>query len=170
MLFFGIDPSLTGTGISVVDEDGFHDTITYGTKNKIRKNKQDIYIPIEERLTNINGRIMEFILDHNFSSNDKIYIEDFAYSKHSDSASKLIGLHYFIRTNFYISEIKFEIIKSSTLKKFVLGKKNKKGVKKEQMLLHIFKRWNQEFNDNNMADAFALAQYGRYSNGFGDDK
>lgn len=170
MLFFGIDPSITSTGISVIDEDGFHDTIVYETKNKIRKNKKDIYIPIEERITNINGKIMEFLLDHGLSSNDKIHIEDFAYSKNSNSAHKLIGLHYYIRTQFYACKVKFEIIKSTTLKKFVLGKKNKKGAKKDLMILHIYKRWNQEFNNDDMADAFALAQYGRYMNGFGDGK
>lgn len=171
MLFFGIDPSLTGTGLSVIDEDGFHDTIMYGTKNKIRVNKKDIEIIIEERLIKIKDRMMEFLASHNISSNDDvIYIEDLAYSKHSASATKLAGLHYFLRVHLYETDFQFKIIKPTTLKKFVLGKKNKKGTKKQQMLLHIYKRWSQEFNNDNMADAFALAQYARYEHGFGDDK
>ena len=46
----------------------------------------------------------------------------------------------------------------STLKKFVTGKGN---AKKDQMMLAIYKRWGTEFDNNDAADAYALAQYGR---------
>lgn len=42
-----------------------------------------------------------------------------------------------------------------TLKKFAAGKGN---AKKQEMLLQIFKRWGIEFNDDNAADAYALAR------------
>jgi Holliday junction resolvasome RuvABC endonuclease subunit len=42
-----------------------------------------------------------------------------------------------------------------TLKKYASGKGN---AKKQEMLLQIFKRWGIEFNDDNAADAYALAR------------
>lgn len=42
-----------------------------------------------------------------------------------------------------------------TLKRFATGKGNSK---KQEMLLQIYKRWGVEFNDDNAADAYALAR------------
>lgn len=42
-----------------------------------------------------------------------------------------------------------------TLKKFAAGKGN---AKKQEMLMQIYKRWGIEFNDDNAADAYALAR------------
>lgn len=169
MLFFGIDPSITETGVSVIDEDGYYDVITCKTSNKKKIGSVVVDILIEERLAAIIKRIKTFFSSYDNMLENKIFIEDIAYSKHSDSANKLIGLHYFIRMELYRENLNYEIVNPSTLKKFVLGKENKKGTKKQQMLLHIFKRWGVEFNNDNKADAFALAQYGRYQNGYGKD-
>lgn len=42
-----------------------------------------------------------------------------------------------------------------TLKKYATGKGT---AKKQEMLLQIYKRWSVEFNDDNAADAYALAR------------
>lgn len=42
------------------------------------------------------------------------------------------------------------------LKKYVTGKGT--GVQKNQMLLHTYKRWGVEFNDDNAADSYGLAR------------
>lgn len=47
------------------------------------------------------------------------------------------------------------IIPPTTLKKYVTGKGS--GIQKNQMLLHVFKKWGIEFNDDNAADSYALA-------------
>lgn len=47
------------------------------------------------------------------------------------------------------------MIPPMTLKKYATGKGN---AKKQEMLLQIYKRWNVEFNDDNAADAYALAR------------
>jgi hypothetical protein len=47
------------------------------------------------------------------------------------------------------------IIPPTVLKKYVTGKGT--GVQKNQILLHVFKKWNVEFNDDNAADSYALA-------------
>jgi hypothetical protein len=47
------------------------------------------------------------------------------------------------------------IVTPSMLKKYVVGKGT--GVQKNQMLLHTFKTWGVEFNDDNACDSFGLA-------------
>jgi crossover junction endodeoxyribonuclease RuvC len=42
-----------------------------------------------------------------------------------------------------------------TLKKYATGKGT---AKKQEMLLQMYKRWGVEFNDDNAADAYALAR------------
>lgn len=42
------------------------------------------------------------------------------------------------------------------LKKYVTGKGT--GVQKNQMLLHVYKKWGVEFNDDNAADSYGLAR------------
>jgi crossover junction endodeoxyribonuclease RuvC len=42
-----------------------------------------------------------------------------------------------------------------TLKKYATGKGTSK---KQEMLMQIYKRWQVEFNDDNAADAYALAR------------
>jgi crossover junction endodeoxyribonuclease RuvC len=42
-----------------------------------------------------------------------------------------------------------------TLKKYATGKGTSK---KQEMLMQIYKRWGVEFNDDNAADAYALAR------------
>ena len=47
------------------------------------------------------------------------------------------------------------LIPPMTLKKYATGKGNSK---KQEMLLQMYKRWGVEFNDDNAADAYALAR------------
>ena len=55
------------------------------------------------------------------------------------------------------------IIPPTVLKKYVTGKGN--GIQKNQILLHVYKKWGVEFNDDNAADSYALAHMaaGRHS-------
>lgn len=48
------------------------------------------------------------------------------------------------------------IIPPTTLKKYVTGKGT--GIQKNQMLLHVYKKWGAEFTDDNACDSFALAR------------
>jgi Holliday junction resolvasome RuvABC endonuclease subunit len=48
------------------------------------------------------------------------------------------------------------IIPPTTLKKYVTGKGN--GIPKSAMMMHVFKKWGAEFNNDNAADSYALAR------------
>ena len=49
-------------------------------------------------------------------------------------------------------------VSPSQVKQFATGKGN---ANKEVVLQQVYKRWGVEFNDNNQADAYVLAQIGR---------
>ena len=51
----------------------------------------------------------------------------------------------------------------TSLKKFVTGKGN---AKKDLMLLSVYKRWGFDTTNDNKADAYGLAQFGRALLGF----
>jgi Holliday junction resolvasome RuvABC endonuclease subunit len=47
------------------------------------------------------------------------------------------------------------VVPPTSLKKFATGSG---AAKKDNILMHVYKRWGAEFADNNLADAFVLAQ------------
>ena len=62
-----------------------------------------------------------------------------------------------LRTWLYDTEAKYPLIVApSMLKKYVTGKGQ--GIKKNQILLNVFKKWGVEFTDDNAADSYALAR------------
>ena len=151
MIYIGIDPSLTGTGIVVLDESGNvlgKDLISTKASHKI-----------EDRLKTIWSRLKYIIWD--FADKPvpgcTIAVEGLSFGSKGASMLELAGLHYLIR---YMIDREFcgvrHVVPPQTLKKFVCGKGN---VKKEQMLLQTYKRWGMEFQDNNICDAYCLARY-----------
>ena len=48
------------------------------------------------------------------------------------------------------------VVAPSAVKKYATGKGS--GVKKNAMLLNVYKRWNEEFSDDNLCDAYVLAR------------
>ena len=151
MIYIGIDPSLTGTGIVVLDEQGNvldKDLISTKASQKI-----------EDRLQTIWNRLKYIIWD--FADKPvpdcPIAVEGLSFGSKGASMLELAGLHYLIR---YMIDREFcgvrHVVPPQTLKKFVCGKGN---VKKEQMLLQTYKRWGMEFQDNNICDAYCLARY-----------
>lgn len=157
MNFIGIDPSLTGTGIVCLNKEGeIVGQELIKTTNKLE---------IEDRLELINDRIQDLMDDEyqirytdGYKHNVIVYIEGLSFGAKGDAIMQLAGLHYYLRIqlrNKSRSDLNYEIIPPTTLKKFITGKGN---AKKELMLLQVYKRWGVEFTDNNMADAYSLAR------------
>ena len=72
---------------------------------------------------------------------------------------KLAIYDYFDRSADAYGDLRYPtIVQPSTLKKFVTGNG---AAKKNNMLLAVFKKWGFETSDDNLADAFALAQLAR---------
>jgi Holliday junction resolvasome RuvABC endonuclease subunit len=76
------------------------------------------------------------------------------------AAVKLFLYDHFNGTNNYVEAADVTlrtplVVPPMTLKKYATGKGTSK---KQEMLLQIYKRWGVEFNDDNAADAYALAR------------
>jgi crossover junction endodeoxyribonuclease RuvC len=140
--FIGIDLSLTGTGIVLIDSEG---KIT--KQNLIETSPKT---KIELRIAEIASAIHDVI-----HPGDALCMEGLAFGARGQSMLELAGLHYHIRITLTERELPFRVIPPTTLKKFITGKGN---AKKEQMLLQVYKRFGIEFDNNNLADAYGLAR------------
>jgi crossover junction endodeoxyribonuclease RuvC len=143
-IFVGIDHSMTGTGVVVIDQDGcIHE-------QKLIKTTPD----------EIDEKRMTYIIDElsfipKIVRLKRVYIEGPSFASTGQAVLQMGALHYLIRIFLYRKKVKYKIIAPGTLKKFITGSG---AAKKEQMLLHIYKKWNVEFKDNNTADAYSLAR------------
>ena len=140
----GLDLSLVGTGVMILDEAGkiIHQELITTTP------KQEI----EERILDIEESVIDFF------SGDKLaiaYVEGLAFGARGQAMLQLAGLHYYVRIALRLEGVNFKVIAPPTVKKFVTGKGN---AKKELMLLRVYKKWGESFNDNNLCDAYSLAR------------
>lgn len=139
MRFVGIDPS-TKTGLVILDKHGeIVDTM------EITSERKD-----PQRMVEITEDIL-FQLE----PNDIIAIEGFAYRASGSAISLQYGLGWAMRMGMFQRSHNYIEIAPTQLKKFASGKGN---TKKDELAVHIFKRWGFEHPSDNVRDAFVLAQ------------
>jgi len=155
-LFVGIDPSLTGTGLTILDKDFECVKQQLICTTKRNGDIQDI----EHRLIYITKQL-EVLLEYK-SDIKLILIEGLSYNSKGESGAQLAALHYFIRIWLLQHDLTYDVAPPTTLKKFVSGKGN---CKKEIMIKEIYKKWGVDFNDNNLADSYGLARLAQYKYG-----
>ena len=146
MISLGIDLSLTGTGLVVLDHQGntVHRQVL-GTKASL---------DMMERCSIIAGRVLELIDMH---EPDAICIEDYAVGKFGGSAIAGISVGAIVRYFFRQKGIDYWLVNAGTLKAFATGTG---AAKKEQVMMACYKKWKFEAIDNNEADAYVLARIG----------
>lgn len=149
-MILGIDPSLTGTGLAILEP---------GQPVKLST------IPsapgqIEPRLLGIVGRVNAAIDTHR---PDYVAIEGLSMSSNDPSAQERAALHFCIRIALHLRNVPFVVVAPMALKKFVcggsqiVGEDGKRGpAKKEHMLKAVWKNWQIDTGDNNQADAAGL--------------
>lgn len=151
MKVLGIDLSLTQTGFVSLDEDG----VSFKEEIIRSKPSEKTHIAELERILTIRDKIIALIED----GKDKVEIvalEGMAFAvRGTTSLTQLSGLNYFVREIVYKKGISFIVIAPSTLKKFITGKGN---CPKDIMMLETFKRYNVSITNNNVCDAYCLAQ------------
>ena len=145
-MFVGLDPSYNGFAIIVIDKTG--EIIEQKLINT------DSEKDIEQRICDLEK---EFKFIPNIVCLHSVFIEGPSYSSQGQFMLQMGALHYFLRIFLFKKGVNYKIIPPGTLKKFVCGD-GKGNAKKELMLLNVFKNWNVEFNDNNLADAYGLAR------------
>lgn len=143
-MFIGIDPSYNGFAIIIVDKTG--DILQQKLINTDSKKE------IEERIIDLEN---EFGFVANIMHLQSVYIEGPSYSSNGAFQLQMGALHFYLRIFLFKKNINYKIIAPGTLKKFVTGKGN---AKKNLILLNVYKKWNIEFNDDNLADAYSLAR------------
>jgi len=150
--FCGIDASLSGTGLIVIDR-----------SNKIIKedlistiHKKDDYQDIEKRILFIL-KMLESLLEYK-DHLKMVLIEGISFGSKGDGAAQLAALNYAIRIWLYTNGFTYSDVSPSSLKKFVSGKGN---CKKNLMLKEVYKKWNVDFNDDNICDAYSLARFAK---------
>ena len=144
----GLDLSLTGTGWSISQlPDCLLPTLESGMMET--KGLGDF-----ERLDHILQRIMQLVAD----PKPLVIMEDFSFASKGQAVFQIGGLGYLVRHALWKLGIPFLVVAPTLLKKFVAGKGN---VDKNVILKEVFKRWQFDTNDDNIADAFVLMQIGR---------
>jgi crossover junction endodeoxyribonuclease RuvC len=141
----GLDPS-SKTGYVVLDDQG--DTAIVGVIN--HKVSPDRYGRFRKYVSTIADLVDVYGVDI-------VFVEGYSYAgKFNNSFQYELGAC--IRMRLHEDGIPFVEVPPTSLKKFVTGKGNSK---KDLMLLGVYKRWDFDTNDDNEADAYGLAQFGR---------
>ena len=143
----GLDASLTGTGYCWLIGDKVSDAGVI--KSKLRG---------VERLADIRSELGD-ILDGALCCGLKLVcLEGYSFGSQGRAVFNIGELGGVIRCMLYDKGIEWVEVAPSTLKKFACGKGN---VKKDQIALHVYKRWGYTAPDNNVADAYVLARIGQ---------
>ncbi|MFA6325323.1 MAG: hypothetical protein WCX46_03820 [Candidatus Paceibacterota bacterium] len=152
--FCGLDLSLTGTGIAVLNDNGKI------IATDLIKSKKTGDTPLSElkRILDIRNRIFDSIYKLNIDTTDSdiIYfaIEGLAFLAKGTSLVQLSALNYFIREAIILDDCQFIIVAPTSLKRFATGKGNSE---KDHIILEAYKKYGVDNIDNNIADAIFLA-------------
>jgi len=146
----GIDQSYSGFGVTFIDIDsGTYKTVVFKGEGIGVDRLVDISIKLGELIeTSVPYDAKEVI----------VAMEGYAFGSQMANMAGELGatVKLLLRDLLHKHHGAYPyIIPPTVLKKYVTGKGT--GVQKNQMLLHVFKKWNVEFNDDNAADSYALA-------------
>jgi len=142
-VIYGLDLSLTATGLAALAPEGHLNVFTFGTPPKMS---------VEARLTEMARQV-----DTRIVAPELVVIEGLAFGANDPSAHERAALHYIVRCNLWSEGTRVLVVAPSSLKKFITGKGS---AKKELVILEVFKRWGVTAKDNNEADAAGLAYLG----------
>lgn len=146
--FLGLDVALANNGVCLINENS--EIII--SKIIETKSKDDI----EFRINSLIDGVLNIIEDYK-NDLDCISLEGISYGSNGKTFSQICGMHYCLRYELFkkYDYIPITIITPSQLKKFISGKGN---CKKDLVILNVFKKYNVEFDNDNLADAFVLAK------------
>jgi crossover junction endodeoxyribonuclease RuvC len=140
--YVGIDPSLSGTGLVILDETG--DIIEAVS---LKAGKEDDPL----RFMKLTERIMKYLNP----ATDKVLIEGFSFGSRGKGVSTMYGIGWCIRIYMQMSSISWQEVAPTALKKFA---SNKGNAKKEDLVLPVYKKWGFESSSNDITDGFVMAK------------
>jgi len=147
--YVGLDQSYTGFGAVVLHEDGYESFL--GKFDQTKWKTQRLYAVEDWLYDNVVPA----------ASADRVVILREGYSMASRQGREMAG-----ELGGLVNSVVYDwigrdpiLVAPSTLKKFITGKGT--GVGKNQILLSVYKKWGADFSNDNVADAYGLAQLGR---------
>lgn len=150
----GLDLSLTGTGIVVIDPDGdlnLQRTVGYALKEDSSERE------IIERQLYIATEITDVIrgLTDAHGARPRIAIEHYAFSKHSSSVTKLAELRGVVKSQIWlVFQLIPDMVTVGEARRTVLGK----GVLAKSSVIELLRRRGLTVGDHNIADAYVVAE------------
>lgn len=147
-MFLGIDASLTGTGLALINDD-----------YKIEKTLK-LTVPHKdiERLFHLENLLLPFIED---SGKIKlICIEGPSYQSKEHKLFQIGEWTGILKLNLFKMGIDIIVAAPSQIKKYISGK-FEHATKKELVILDIYKYYNEEIRDNDIADAYVASRIAR---------
>lgn len=148
-VYVGIDQSLTGTGLCIFNDQGeLLSQDLFGTKPG--SSPMDEINRFVELFANVHNKVVQIAAGRKVCA----VMEDFAFAQ-AHQMAKLGGLGWHFRIMMSRTDWHFAACGTSVLKRMVTGKGNSE---KDQVMMHVYKRWTFESSDNNIADAYALGR------------
>lgn len=138
MRYVGIDPS-TKTGFVALDQAG---------NVLVEKELTGIGKEDPKRMASMIREVIAYL-----RRDDVVCIEGFGFA--SQQAVQLGGIGWGIRIAMYCRGMEYIEAAPSQLKKFASGKGT---TKKDELGIHIYKRWGYEHRSDNVRDAYVLAR------------
>jgi len=152
MIVVGLDLSLTATGVySLEAPQGAEPWV--GPCDLLKSKPKDG--TVEERILLLFRALSKFASEHGHPS--IIVIEGPAFAAQGNAGAYTAALNFYFRCRLTDIGATYHVIPPTTLKKFATGRGN---AQKSLMLQRIYKRWGIDVEDDNLADAYALARYG----------
>ncbi len=151
----GIDPSITGSAVVEVWEDGRHEIlgeIKSPPPVKTLRGRMARYRTISTQVSNLVDMDTELVL-----------IEGYAFAAKGSSALSLAEFGATLRHDLFALGLLVVEVPPTTLKKFVTGKGN---ANKVAVATALSVRYGVEFATDNQSDAFALAHLAAIAVGF----
>jgi len=151
MKILGLDISLTGSGVVLLEDDQIKLELLIKSKPPVEKNN----VTEIERLILIRDKIISIIKEY---KPDLVSIENLAFLAKGTSLTQLSYLNYAIRAYLWENKIKFLIVSPKSLKKFITGSGN---AQKEEMMITVLEKYHIATTDANIADSCSLAFVGK---------
>ena len=143
--FIGIDPSLKGNAVVIINDSG---KINY---EQLISTDKECYLNPEQRILDIFEQLEYMVYVIRLK---KIYIEGLAYSSNSATLFERCGLMYLIVTHLLKNDIDYSIIPPTQLKKW----HTTDGYADKKFMMRVAKcKYGINFTDDNICDAYCLA-------------
>lgn len=148
----GLDQSLNATGFVVLPLAG-GDVPTY----------QTCVVPIVDkvelrglpRFRYVRDTVSALVYEHKLTH---VFMEGYGFGAKGAALFQLGGIGEILKLSLAEMGVTIIVVPPTVLKQFATDRGN---AKKEEMLLAVYMKWGFQTRDNNIADAYTLAQLGR---------